>query len=704
MNGSSGSRFIAFDAFVLDRQTRELTKDGVPLRLSEQPFLVLECLLEHRGEVVTRDELRKRVWPTDTFVDFEHGLNAVVKRLRDALGDAADAPRFIETVPRRGYRFVALAVPPAAPVMATAEARRRPALWPALGFALATLAVAMTVWGWRRAPSAGSEPPHSVRLTALEGLEHWPTLSPDGMGVAFGWSAKDTPGTRIYTAPVGVPGDPRRLTNGPGEDNFPAWSPDGRRIAFVRFPVERNPPQGFVHVVTPLAGTESKLSDFAVFGPLSWSPDSRYIAVNRQPPTYASGKTGIFLLPSAGGEPVQFTPTAAPAFDVMPAFSPDGHRLAFASCKVFGVCDVYTVDLDGRSLPVAPPRRLTPQSVFFVWGIAWSPDGADVLYAVQGAWLTWIWRVRGDGSGQPVRVELPGAGARMPVTTHVRGTLAFARWEVNVDIHRFDRHGTGGPVIASTLADFQPALSPDDRHMVFISEQSSDTIDLFVSNVDGSGAHRLLRGPGRFQGSPRWSPDGGRIVFNSTDAEGRVHVWSVDAQGGTPSQITNGPENEGSQTWSRDGRWIYFSAGKVPGGPGDLWRVRADGGAPEQVVKGVGSFAEESMDGRDLVYQPSGGDSALMARPIAGGAARQLLPCVRNAGFAVTRHGIFYVTCDTAANAVRLFDPATGRDQAIGTLTDLVGGGIAVTADGRSIYYSRGGGARSDLMAIEHFK
>ncbi len=97
-----------FGAFELDLRAGELRKNGFRIRLQEQPFQVLQVLLEHPGEVVTREELQTRIWPSDTFVDFEHGLNNAIKRLREALGDSAERPRFIETRPRRGYRFIAL--------------------------------------------------------------------------------------------------------------------------------------------------------------------------------------------------------------------------------------------------------------------------------------------------------------------------------------------------------------------------------------------------------------------------------------------------------------------------------------------------------------------------------------------------------------------------------------------------------------------
>src|ERR1700727_2127098 len=102
----SRPRLIRFGAFEADVQTGELTKDGVKLKFGGQPFQVLAILLERPGDVVTRDELQKRLWP-DTFVDVDRNLNTSINKIRDVLGDSAENPRFIETLPRRGYRFIA---------------------------------------------------------------------------------------------------------------------------------------------------------------------------------------------------------------------------------------------------------------------------------------------------------------------------------------------------------------------------------------------------------------------------------------------------------------------------------------------------------------------------------------------------------------------------------------------------------------------
>jgi DNA-binding winged helix-turn-helix (wHTH) protein len=148
--GRDQLRLIRFGLFEVDLRTRELRKNGVQIKLQQQPFQVLVTLLQHAGDVVTREELRRELWPTDTFVDFEHGLNAAIKRLRDALGDSAENSIFVETLARRGYRFNApvdgRAAPPAAQLRTSLArampARRRTYLLGLTGIAIAIGALA----------------------------------------------------------------------------------------------------------------------------------------------------------------------------------------------------------------------------------------------------------------------------------------------------------------------------------------------------------------------------------------------------------------------------------------------------------------------------------------------------------------------------------------------------------------------------------
>src|SRR5271168_4381375 len=106
-SSSNEARHLRFGVFEVDLSAGELRKNGTRIRLQEQPFQVLSALLQNAGQVVTRDELREKIWPADTFVDFDHSLNSAVNKIREALGDSASSPRFVETLARRGYRFIA---------------------------------------------------------------------------------------------------------------------------------------------------------------------------------------------------------------------------------------------------------------------------------------------------------------------------------------------------------------------------------------------------------------------------------------------------------------------------------------------------------------------------------------------------------------------------------------------------------------------
>src|SRR5713101_4649285 len=185
------SQLVRFDVFELDLRAGELRNGGIRIRLQEQPLQVLQALLEKPGEVVTREELQKRIWPADTFVDFDHGLHAAVNRLRSALNDSADRPRYVETVARRGYRFIgqlesAKPAPPAPPIAKDdLQPKTRPRVgnsWTGVlaGFtiaiAIAAVLVAGNVYGLRDW-IFGVHPTrafHSLAVLPLENLSHDP--------------------------------------------------------------------------------------------------------------------------------------------------------------------------------------------------------------------------------------------------------------------------------------------------------------------------------------------------------------------------------------------------------------------------------------------------------------------------------------------------------------------------------------------------
>ena len=190
MPDSQFPAIIRFDVFEIDLQAGELRKQGRKVKVQEQPLRVLSLLLKRSGQVVTREELREQLWPADTFVDFDHGLNSAVARLREALRDSADKPRFIETIAKRGYRFIAPIEADNQPVAnARAEAQdhtqnssdrwnlSRLSLFASLGLALVCVPVVVLVYPKTLAPS--QDKIEVVPLTALHGFQATPAFSPD---------------------------------------------------------------------------------------------------------------------------------------------------------------------------------------------------------------------------------------------------------------------------------------------------------------------------------------------------------------------------------------------------------------------------------------------------------------------------------------------------------------------------------------------
>jgi DNA-binding winged helix-turn-helix (wHTH) protein len=188
---------VRFGVFELDLRAGELHKHGLKIKLQDQPFQILVMLLEQPGQVVTREQLHQKLWAEGTFVDFEHGLNAAIQRLRQALGDTADNPRFVETLARRGYRFVAPVdsgkETGIAPIATKGQKSRLP--WAIAGTAVLLAAAGFGLWLLRPAPHAAAR---IVPLTSYPGRQITPAFSPDGKQVAFAWDGEDGENFDIY--------------------------------------------------------------------------------------------------------------------------------------------------------------------------------------------------------------------------------------------------------------------------------------------------------------------------------------------------------------------------------------------------------------------------------------------------------------------------------------------------------------------------
>ena len=586
--------------------------------------------------------------------------------------------------------------------------RRRTIAIASAALAVAIVAAGAIAFRFLRPHGDPKLPPmRVVPLTSLNGEELWPTLSPDGDQVAFSWNGDKSDKTAqpdgfddfdIYLKQVGS-SDLRRLTTDSGRTWPGAWSPDGRQLAWFR-----DFPRGVIYLLSPASGAQHKLNDFPVFGPpLLWSLDGKWLIAAGQPK--APEGNGIYVVPVDGGPPRRVLQPKAPQFLASPALAPDGHHLAYMACAVSSggaKCDVEVMDVDERWQPVSTPRRVTT-TVNPIGGLVWTRDGTSVIYTSEPVPQTfYLWRAWVAGDRAPERLDLAGLGARMPTLSSAGNRLAFVRTLNRVGVYTLE--AAPRPVLVTSFWDIQPQFSPDGTKLVFTSSRSGEQLDIWLASADGSNPRQLTRGPGS-KGSPSWSPDGRRIAFDMRSADGPLSIWIIDADGGAPRQITKGPGDQSTPTWSRDGHWIYFASHEGDGI--DTWRVPATGGSPERITRdGSTFFAVESMDGKDLIYKRNMGDSALLALPLAGGPARQLLPCVSLVNFAVAPAGIYYAACGPGLeHSIHLIDGA-GQDRVLGSAKTPWGfelNRLAVSPDGTIILIQQGS-VSNDLMLIENFR
>jgi eukaryotic-like serine/threonine-protein kinase len=578
---------------------------------------------------------------------------------------------------------------------AAAPARRRPR-W-VLAAAVSVGILASAGWFLFVRSDRSLPPPRIAPLTSTPGDETLPVLSPDGRQVAFQWNGEEGKNWDIYVQVIGET-KAHRLTHDPADDSEPVWSPDGTRIAFRR--------GTSLFTMSATTGDEQKVTDVAdLLGAGSWSPDGQWLAVARGRPAQMSGEdlAGLYRVPVAGSDPVRLTSPKAPATDTFPRFSWDGRSLAFARNPYPNVTsDLFIQALTPEGRAQGSPGQLT-HAGSLILGLTWHRDGRSIIYAAVPAFeLSYLYQVRLEGGGPPERLDIAGAQAGHPSTSLRSDRLVFTQWADQYDIWRLRPGGPPEPLIRSSLADYRPDLSQDGSRVAFTSNRTGESTEIWIANADGANAVQLTHGPGRDQGTPRWSPDGRWIAFDSYDAKGQGDIYVIASSGGQPRQITTGPSDESIPSWSRDGTWVYFQSGRT--GRLEIWRAPFAGGEPVQVTRAGGSGGRESTDGKTLFYRKSGG--GMFAQPLDGGPEVKLCDGVAGS-FAVVQNGIYYRTARGSDGRwpLMFFDLASRTSVVVDRIAaDSLGGGLAVSPDRKTVLYSASLAGGSDLKLIENFR
>jgi Tol biopolymer transport system component/DNA-binding winged helix-turn-helix (wHTH) protein len=596
MNQNSGKRF-RFGAFEADLPAGELRKNGKVIRLQVQPFQVLVALLERPGEVVTRDELRARLWPEESFGDFDQGLNTAINKLREALGDSAVNPRFVETLPKRGYRFTFPLEQETAKgrgdsALAPASGKKRKYAWLAASFAL--LATLLGVAMVRREPEGAQSPfrRFAIRLPVpVAAAPTWASaaaISPDGRHIAF---VSEGGSRRLWIQDLDQE-SPRVLEGTEGAWR-PFWAPDSTAVGFgVAGELRKVPLRGGPVIRLCRECTRS------FFGG-AWSPDGRSIVFSDGAPA------SLYEIPSTGGVPrllrswehmqhQDSTGIKTPAYVFSPHFLPaeaGGRTIVFSFGYPAATLVVQNLDT-GREIVIAPGSNAV-----------YSRTG-HLLYQSRAAaaeiWALPLSLQRLSPTGEPFRV----ARSAIDPTVASDGTLVYRDAGSQRLIWR-DRRGTQvGSIGAPVDGVFYPALSPDGRS-VAVETLENGTLDIWVYNLERGARARLTAHPAT-DIVPVWSPAGDVIAFSSYRS-GNIDILTRKADGsGDTETLAATPRNERVSDWSRDGRYILYSIFEPKNGF-DIWYMeRKEHGAWEShpLLQSASNeiAARLSPDGRYFAY------------------------------------------------------------------------------------------------------
>jgi len=599
-----GLRRAQFGIFEADLEAEELRRSGVRVRLQSQPFKLLATLLEHAGEVVSRELLQRELWGADTTVDFDHSLGIAVNKLREALGDSADNPRFVETLAKRGYRFIApvTVVDPAPAGVATAPAAATPKPAPALPWwiagALVLASAALAVFILLRPPE---RKPYRVVQVTYSGH----VLTNDLDVESFSSSASD--GTRIYFSHMdnGNPALAVALAaNGeisrmhlPSEIGAPligSLSPDGSQLV-VRSHLQPEPEQALW--IVPTLGGDARRVPNVLAHDATWMPDGQHLLV-------ASGNQ-VVEMGEDGADPHLLL--TAPGLAFWLRWSPDGTRLRYTvRDPKQQTSELWEAAADGSHAHPLLPGWSQPASECCG---SWTPDGQNYVFQSSHSGHSEIWLLREKpwylADRKPRQITNGPLEYQAPSTAPGGDRIYFIGATAQFELLRAMPHSTTFTSVepnlsAASLAEF----SPDGKWVVWVNAADNS---LWRSRIDGSERIELTTTLQHIF-AMKWSPDNRRLAVMGEEPGKPWKIYLIDAEGGKLTPILNEDRNEADPDWSPDGQSIVF--GRLPSRmdstqPKAIYILNLATHQAEEIPGSAGLFSPRlSPDGRYIAAMP----------------------------------------------------------------------------------------------------
>jgi Tol biopolymer transport system component/DNA-binding winged helix-turn-helix (wHTH) protein len=615
--------FYEFGPFKIDIANRQLLRNGVLVPLAPKVWDALFVMAESSGRILEKEELMDRLWP-DCFVE-EGNLTQIIFQLRKALGESAAKQQYIETIPKRGYRFVAEIrrvngefEPRSIQNIGTGQIEEESTTVPTrqpvnykkrVVIAAAVLAIAVTAgfglayflrWNPMTGGSAASPEEKSIRLLTSSGNAQRPALSSDGKYVAY---VIDEAGRQsINMRQVNSSGNAQVIP--PAEVNYLGltFSPDGIFIYYVV--QEKDQPNGTLYQVPILGGTPRKILAW-VDSKITFSPEGERFAYIRR--NVENGETFLFTANADGSREQQLAARKRPDYFLTrgPAWSPDGRTIALGARR-FSPGDssnMYVVTVDAAN---GNEAMLGSQTWTAVGPIGWLKDGSGVVVVAYHQKSPVI-------ANQLWHLSYPkGEVSRVTNNLNSHEGLSIAAHSDQLVTARSDRVSrlwvalNGDPsrarLIRSVNGDNYSEVmglcwTPD--HRLVYGSHASGNADIWSMDANG-GDQKQLTYDVRREVDPVASSDGRYIVYTS-EGSGTSYLWRMDIDGRNPRQLTHGKFDD-LPSFSPDGRWVVYTSfdesGKLT-----LWKVSIDGGEPTQLTRQVSLYPAVSPDGKLIACQ-----------------------------------------------------------------------------------------------------